>query len=148
MKGPRMLPPSCPKTSEITERRDQKRSRTRAQGFNVVASGDLAYVTNSKRMVQHPEAAAQDRTRRDPTRVYTRWLSGRQSWRRGRMLRPWMLKNQLMWPINIIDRPRFGNSQRDARGLKFGRKSGAVAGATRVWSELRSELNEFKKERN
>jgi len=26
-----------------------------------------------------------------------------------------------------------GNSQRDARGLKFGRKSGAVAGTTRVW---------------
>jgi len=26
-----------------------------------------------------------------------------------------------------------GNSKKDVRGLKFGRRSGAVAGATRVW---------------
>jgi len=36
-----------------------------------------------------------------------------------------------------------GNSQRDARGLKFGRKSGAVAGATRVWRRASLESNAF-----
>jgi len=41
-----------------------------------------------------------------------------------------------------------GNLRRDARGSKFGRKSGAVAGATEVW-ERASELRHVRKrERN
>jgi len=36
----------------------------------VEASGDLVHEINSKRMIQHPEAAAQDKIRRDPTRIY------------------------------------------------------------------------------
>jgi len=48
-----------------------------------------------------------------------------------------------MWPIDNI-----GNLRRDARGSKFGRKSGAVAGATEVW-ERASELRHVRKrERN
>jgi len=39
-----------------------------------------------------------------------------------------------------------GNSQRDARGLKFGRRSGVVAGAMRVWRRASRVSNVFEKE--
>jgi len=47
-----MIPPSCPKTSEITERQNQKEVPSKSsRKSNVAASEDLAYVINSKRMV-------------------------------------------------------------------------------------------------
>jgi len=48
----------------------KKAQNKSSKGFNVVASEDLDHETNSKRMVRHPEAAVQDRTRKHPTRVY------------------------------------------------------------------------------
>jgi len=62
------------------------------------------------------------------------------------LLRPWMLENQLMWPINIIDRPRLEIRKKTLAVWSSDGRAAQLPGATRVWRRASIVSNVFKKE--
>jgi len=63
------------------------------------------------------------------------------------LLRPWMLKNQLMWPINIIDRPRLEIRRGMLAVWSSDERAARLPGQREFGGELRENVFE-KGERN